>query len=185
MLNKEKFTNLLASVAELYKQDLSPMAIGLYYNTLKDYPYEQVEKAFNIVVKTYKYNCIPKPAEIIEVIEGKEDDRAMVAWQSTKDTIKKYDFYSSIEFEDKIIHLCVDHLGGWMWLCGQTKENLQFIAKDFMRLYKVFEKYPRKWNKKLIGYYEQTNSNEGYTKDIPKTIFIPLVKDRKLITRTK
>ena len=185
MLNKEKFTNLLASVAELYKQDLSPMAIGLYYNTLKDYPYEQVEKAFNVVVKTYKYNCIPKPAEIIEVIEGKEDDRAMVAWQSTKDTIKKYDFYSSIEFEDKIIHLCIDHLGGWMWLCGQTKEDLQFIAKDFMRLYKVFEKYPRKWNKKLIGYYEQTNSNKGYAKDIPKTIFIPLVKDRKLITRIK
>ncbi len=181
MLNEEKFIELLGSVSEIYKQDLSSMAIGLYYNTLKEYSYEQVEKALNTVIRTYKYNCMPKPAEIVEAIEGKESDRALIAWQSVIDTIRKHGYYQTIIFDDKIIHMCIEHLGGWMWICEQTIEDMKFISKDFMKLYSVLEKNPRKPQKKLIGYFELHNSEGGYKKDIPDPILIKSGKNVKLI----
>ena len=172
MLNEERFATLLIATAELYGKELSPIAINLYYEVLKNYSNEQVNKAFNFVIRTNKYNCLPKPAEVIEAIEGKEDERAIVAWQGIIEAIRNYGYYQSIEFEDKIIHVCIDHLGGWMWLCGQTRDELKFIGKDFVRLYRTFEKHPRKASEKLIGYFEQQNLIGGYLDSIPKLIHI-------------
>ena len=181
MLNEERFIELIGSVSEIYGKDLSSMAIGLYYNTLKDYSYEQVEKAFNTVVRTYKYNCMPKPAEIVEAIEGKESDRALIAWQSVIDTIRRHGYYETIIFEDKTIHMCIEHLGGWMWMCEQTIEDMKFISKDFYKLYSVLEKNPRKPQEKLIGFHELHNSNDGYNEDVPEPILIKMKKEDKLL----
>ena len=60
-----------------------------------------------------------------------------------------------------------------MWLCEQTTDDMKFIAKDFARLYTTFEKHPRKASKKLIGYFEQVNSNKGFNDEIPEPVFIP------------
>ncbi len=187
MLDRAKFIHLLSAVCEIYNKELSTLAINLYYETLKDYSTEQINHAFNVIVRTNKYNCLPKPAEIIEVIEGKEDDRALLAWESVIKAIRKYDSYKSVEFEDKTIHMCIENLGGWLWLCEQTKDDLKFIMKDFIKMYKAFEKNPRETPKKLLGYIEQQNLKNNHPEDIPKTVFIPFkklcVKPKELIKR--
>ena len=111
MLNEEKFAELLTATAEVFGKELSPIAINLYYDMLKDYSYDQINKAFNFVIRTHKYNTLPKPAEIIEAIEGNSEEKALIAWSSVINTIRKYDYYESIEFEDKIIHSCILQLG--------------------------------------------------------------------------
>lgn len=73
MLNRTKFIKLLSAVCELYGKELSLMAIDIYYETLKNYSYEQINKAFDAIARINKYNCIPKPAEVIENIEDKKN----------------------------------------------------------------------------------------------------------------
>lgn len=172
----------MASMSEMFNTQITEVLAKMYYELLKNYDYETLEKACYDILRTHKYNNLPKPAEIIEAIEGSTEDKAMVAWQSVIETIRKHDYYWSIEFEDKIIHSCIENLGGWMWLCDQTKDNLKFIMKDFIRMYKTFQRYPREPNNKLLGYFEQQNSKGSFDKDIPKKLFVPKTKEvKKLI----
>ena len=71
-----------------------------------------------------------------------------------------------------------------MWLCEQTKEQLKFIQKDFIRFYNIFEsRGDISPCKKLIGFFEVTNRENGFIDDIPKPKFIPCKKkdeNRKL-----
>lgn len=90
MLNRTKFVKLLSAVCELYGKELSLMAIDIYYETLKEYSYEQINKAFNSVARTNKYNCIPKPAEIIENIE----DRKNISYKPFKKELEILPDYS-------------------------------------------------------------------------------------------
>ena len=73
MLKRSDFVKLLSAVCELYGKELSLMAIDIYYETLKDYSYEQINKAFNAIARVNKYNCVPKPAEVIENIEDRRN----------------------------------------------------------------------------------------------------------------
>lgn len=172
ILDESKFIELIASVAEIYGKELSPMAINLYYNILKNYSFEQIDQAFNYIVKTNKYNCMPKPAEVIESIDGLPDERSAIAWNQVVKAIRKYDSYQSVEFEDKTVHAVIDHLGGWLWLCDQTKEDLVFIAKDFMKLYVIFERRGGDCPERLIGFFESKNRETGFDGDVPKTVKI-------------
>lgn len=172
MLNKERFIEILSATMEIYNKELSELGIQMYYNTLKDYNTDTVMQAFNIAIKTNKYNVLPKPAEIIEIIEGSKEEKADIAWGSVIQAMRKHGHYASIDFEDTAISATINHLGGWQYLCGQTKEELHFIQKDFIRLYNAFSKRnnPRI---KLPGFFEEKNLASGYEKDIPEVICVP------------
>ena len=90
MLKRADFVKLLSAVCELYGKELSLMAIDIYYETLKEYSYEQINRAFNSVARVNKYNCIPKPAEIIENIE----DRRKLTSEPFKKEIENLPDYS-------------------------------------------------------------------------------------------
>lgn len=68
MLDKQKFLKLISGLADLYSADLSDFVIELYYEALSEYDYEAVFSACKILIKTYKYNALPKPAHIIDQI---------------------------------------------------------------------------------------------------------------------
>jgi len=180
MLDKEKFGILINTMAEIYNKELSPLAISLYYEVLKKYEYEEVKKAFHYILKTHKYNTFPVPAKIIEFLEGDIEEKALYAWQTVIDTIKKVGYYGSVEFEDKTIHSVIDALGGWMELCSKTKDDLKFIEKEFIKLYKLFSKYPREIQDKLIGFVEKENRLKGFEEDIPKPVSIKSDIDKTL-----
>lgn len=103
MLKRPEFVKLLSAFCELYGKELSLMAIDIYYETLKDYSYEQVNKAFNAVARTNKYSNVPKPAEIIENIE----DRRSIAYQPFKKELKILPDYSP-EGQAKVSKLIKD-----------------------------------------------------------------------------
>lgn len=90
MLKRPEFVKLLSAFCELYGKELSLMAIDIYYETLKGYSYEQVNRAFNAIARVNKYNCVPKPAEIIENIE----DRKNIAYQPFKKELEILPDYS-------------------------------------------------------------------------------------------
>jgi hypothetical protein len=166
--DKVKFSELLAGLGEIYDKQITEFTADIYFNVLKDYSFEQVRGAVDAVVRTHKYNTLPKPAEIIEKIEGKKEDSAILAWDSVIKAIRKYDYIETVIFEDKVIHRVIDSLGGWQWLCDQTKDDLRFIAKDFQRLYSIFQNRDGEAPEKLLGFVEQENFKKGYDKDIPE-----------------
>lgn len=181
MLDKTKFVELMAGLSQLYDKELSQFALDIYYDILKNYDYIQIEKAVKQVVANNKYNSIPKPAEILEYLEGTRDDKALVAWLQVMEAVTKGGYYASIEFADNIIPHCINEIGGWQFFCCSQKDELPFIQKRFMDLYRLFLKRGVKDNPRLIGFLEGRNKERGFT-HIIAPIRIGFLEEQKLIT---
>lgn len=163
---------MMIGLCEVFDKKPSEYIFSIYYEALKTFPLEAVERAIGQCIRSHKYNTLPKPATILEFLEGKEEERSLSAWHQVMNTIKKHGYYESIEFEDKIIHSCVEALGGWAWLCSQSIDNLRFIEKEFLKLYRMFFYYPREPITRLVGYLEATNRKTGFKNEDVKTIYI-------------
>lgn len=175
MLDKKKFPVFLLTMGEIYDKQLSTNLINIYYEILKNYSIENIEKVCKEIISIHKYNTLPKPAEILEHLEGSDDDRALYAWHSFLKTLREHSYYDSIEFEDKTIHAVIESMGGWLKLSDLEIDKTPFVMQDFIKRYKLFrsKKMPSV-EKKLIGYYELNNTGKGdrYAKYIPKIIFV-------------
>ena len=177
MLNKERFANIMTGLADMYKQTLSEFMLDMYYDILKDYEYEQVERAVKKVMSNYKYSTMPKPADILEYLEGTRDDKALMAWLQAKEAVQKGGYYASIIFKDPVIAHCINEIGGWQEFCCAQISELPFIERRFLDMYRVFAKREVKDNVKLIGFLELSNGERGYQEKIPEPIKIGFIEE--------
>jgi len=171
MLDKQLFIDRMTGLCEIYNKQPSEYLLSIYYDILKNYSDERVSIALNTCIRTHKYNTLPKPAEILSFIEESREEKALRAWLYVLEAVKKAGYYGSVEFKDKIIHHCIDNLGGWMWFCSQEKEQMPFVEKRFLDLYVLFSKREVSDHPRLLGFYETKNSGK-YEGDIPKIIKI-------------
>ena len=175
MQNKDfkKFMALLALVADTYSQPrLSEDAVKLYFKVLSDYSLDEVSQAIMEHIKQSPY--MPKPADIIRIIEGTAEDRASEAWYHVLKAIQQYGHYESVQFDNPAIHYAIERMGGWQKLCQLTEEELPFRERDFIKHYVRGERMAT-WDKvplRFIGKHEQDNVFNGWDEMIPDTVFI-------------
>lgn len=172
MLDKSKFVDLLTGLCEIFNKQPSKTIFNVYYEIFKDYSEQRIKNAVVACLKTHKYNTLPKPAELLEFLEESKEDKALRAWLYVIEAMSKGDYYWSIEFKDKIIHHCVEDLGGWMALCDYNKNELPFLEKRFLNLYRIYSKRELVKHPRLIGFIEAKNRERGFEKHIPKPIQI-------------
>lgn len=180
MLDKKRFFEILSITAELYDKTLSEGVLRLYYNILKDYNIIAVEKALNSCVKNHKYNSVPKPAEILEYLEGSIEDKAYIAWTQAHMAVVKHGHYDTVEFADPIISHVIQELGGWMLFSDMLTAELPFWEKRFREFYKVFEKRGVSGPVQLIGFVEGTNRNTGYLDHISEPVKIGFEEQKQI-----
>jgi len=179
MLNKEKFVNTMVGLCDLYGKVPSEFMLDTYYSIFADYDNAAFDKAIGKCLKVKVYNNIPKPAEIMEFLEGTREDKETIAWFQVMDAVRKGGYYSSIEFSDPVISHCINELGGWSWFCSQDKDQLPFIEKRFMDIYRLLAKRGVNENIRLIGFVEAQNNRKGYP--IPEPIRIGFEVGQKLL----
>ena len=179
----EEFSLRLAALAETYNKTLSKVTVRVYYEALKQYSYDDVNRALNILARQSKF--MPTIAEIINVIEGRENPDALAeqAYDKFNKARREIGSYQTVIFDDPIIHRIVELHGGWPAVCAMTKEDEQYTAfkRNFIQEYKAFltdkdYEYPPK----LPGTFEINNSNSGHEEWIPKPV---LVGDKVKIAR--
>jgi len=179
-MEKNSFVEVFTGLCDMYNKQPSEFMFDIYYNIFKDYSTEQFGRAIGRCLENRVYNTIPKPAEILEYLEGTKDDRALQAWREVKEAIRKGGWSATIEFADTVIPLCIEQLGGWVWLCEQPKDDEPFIEKRFMDLYRLMLKRGETGHSKVIGYTETVNREKGYHGDIPEPIRIGGVKPKQI-----
>jgi len=172
MLNKEAFVNLIVGLCELYNKQPSEFIYDVYYEAFKDYTEEQVKYAISESLKVRKYSTFPKPADILEFLEGTREDKALMAWLRVREAIQKGGYYASIEFADEVIPYCIKELGGWQWLCSQLIKEMPFVEKRFKDLYRLFLKRGVEENMRVVGFIEASNNQKGHLEHIPEPIKI-------------
>ncbi len=128
-----KFTTLIISIGELYKQNVSDALIEIYWESLRDYDFNAISQAITSHVKNPENGqFMPKPADIIKFIDGKPEDNALLAWS-------KVDYnrnaYESIIFDDPVIHAVIRDMGGWVQVCSGDVDALPFLKNEFVKRY--------------------------------------------------
>lgn len=151
----------MASVMDFYGKDISPFALDIWWEALKQYDYEAVTRALSLYCgKSESGQFAPKPADITKIIEGGSGDKALIAWSRVDKAVRQIGPYQTVVFDDPIIHQVISDMGGWIQLCDGDDNDWPFKAREFENRYRAYalngvKEYPQK----LIGMAEHHNQN--------------------------
>ena len=167
---REEFLKTLCALAEIYGRELSKTIQELYYRVLVKYPFEAVMRALMAHLENAGGNgqFFPKPADIVNLIDGNPEDRAIKAWTEVIQALERVGTWASVKFRDPITMACIEDLGGWIKLGQMTEEELERLSHRFCKLYRHYYRtgvVPEISH--LPGHIEHQNTRNGYPDMIP------------------
>lgn len=181
-LDKREFASILQATMDVYNKDISTDVIKIWWLALHKYEIEQIKRGLTKYITSPDCGKFPpKPADIILMMDGSSQDAAFLAWNKVLEGMSRAGSYKSVCFDDPIIHLAIDDIGGWIGLGGSDEKDLPFIQKRFeqsYRNYKTRGDIPAH-KRYLIGRSEAQNNLQGYVSDKPI-----LIGDKALAQKT-
>jgi len=159
MKNEIKFREYMATLGELFDKPITPLLTSLYWKTLEPFTDEECEGAIEEILLSAKF--FPKPAEFMERLRGKEQDKATVAWIKLVDGIRSKGPYRSVKFDDPVIHAVIEFMGGWPSTGDWLEDEMKWKQREFERLYGIMQGQ-RNYPKYLSGIVEMMNNANGY-----------------------
>lgn len=169
----EKFYSLVGDVYAFYRQDYSAFAGKVWWQAMQPFDFAAVADAFNRhCVNPDSGQFMPKPADIVKMLQGSTQDAALVAWTKVDRAIRSVGTYSSVTFDDAIINRVITDMGGWIDLGTKTEDEWPFVRNDFVNRYRGYrmrnetpEHVPY-----LIGMAEAQNVKNGFKSQPPLLI---------------
>ena len=115
----------------------------IYRTLLEDIPESKFITGINNMLRERVFSNLPMPAEIREYSLGLKEDEMMVRINRAKlllnKGISKAGIYNDVVFEDPVIHLCIDSIGGWINFCKKSSKEVEdWLKWDFPKLYRSF-----------------------------------------------
>lgn len=148
----------LNALGELFDVTLSPAKKALYFEALRDLPFDAIATALNAAVKTCTF--MPRPAEIRKLAIGDVDDAIETAWMALRAAMQSAGAYRSIATTDPALGEAIVALfGSWPEACATdlSPEMWSSKRKEFGRVYRVLCDRALTGTRYLPGIVEQQN----------------------------
>lgn len=170
MSSKSELTKWLFMASDYYREKLSEGVINLWLTALSEFSIDDVSSAFGKWIGSS--DRMPKISNIVEIIKGSEEDRALAALIKVEKAMSRHGSYATVVFDDPIIHAVIDGLGGWIKCCRVTDRELTWWEKDFRERYRHHLScgIPSDVSPKLLGILDETNLPHGATPQKPAVI---------------
>ena len=173
-MSKLRFGKAIAALAEYYGKELSDGVVTLYWQGLSQYPIDDIEAAIGRHLQNPDTGqWMPKIADIVRMIDGTTLGAAAMAWAKVMRAVGSVGQYQSLAFDDALIHLVIDDLGGWPGICQISEAELPFLQKRFETNYRAYRMrgsdvppHPRY----LVGVSEMQNTTKGYEPEAPRLV---------------
>lgn len=169
----DTFVDMLQAIADLYGRRLSEFSIGIYWSALKHVELAVFREAMNRhVTNPDNGQFMPKPADLIRMMQGSSQDKALLAWHKVDKAVRQIGTYSSVVFDDPLIHRVLHEMGGWISLGKKTEDEWPFVAREFENRYKGYagrQELPE-YQPVLIGIIEAENRKAGYPVEPPMLV---------------
>ena len=167
----------MVGLGEIFNKEISQVLMDIYWKALEPFSDEICAHAFNQVITTSKF--FPKPAELLERISGSPEDRAMLAWLSVEDAIRRFGPYTSVRFVDPVIISVIESLGGWPSFENFTNNELKWKQKVFFVRYRAMQE-KSEHSSYLPGIAEIENNSRGYSEFIEPPVTVPQIANGKV-----
>ncbi len=183
--HRKAFASLMTGTAELYGRPMSPELVSIYWEGLREFSFEDVKTAVNLHVRNPDTGqFMPKIADVVKFIEGNTLTQAMRAWQKVNEAMRRVGTYSTVVFDDPIIHAVIADMGGWVPLGMVQNEEWSFKAREFEKRYQTYKvKGPQNYPNRLIGVFEVENGKNGF--ETPDPVLIGDATKAKALLETK
>lgn len=171
--DKPAFAALMTGIAELYHKKISTHLLTIYWRGLWQFDFEEIKKAMDAHVSNPDVGqFMAKPADIVRWIEGNGEMRALQALSKVESAVRHIGNYSSVAFDDPIIHAVIKDMGGWVAYCSCKGDDIPFQANQFLKRYQSYlqsklDRYPAY----LPGSFERTHHFYGFdVKELPRLV---------------
>ena len=163
--DRARFLRAMLTLAETFGESISDQRIEAYFRVLGTYEIDEVEAMIGRAMRFCRY--FPKPVELVEQLEGSEEDRAALAWLTFEDAMRRVGQYRSVEFptDPAIAHAIQMMWGTWpdavsAWI-GASEPEWQGQRKEFFAVYRSLRRSP-KGSVILAGLHEFENRQTGH-----------------------
>ena len=166
------FVELMVQIGELYKQPMQEILLEIYWRALQRFELAEIKRALQAHVNHPDIGqYMPKPADIVRQLEGSVQTQALRAWSTVVRTIREVGGYSSVVFDDPLIHAVITDMGGWTSLCQTLIKNLPFREQDFVVRYVGYMHCPpHSYPRALTGMLVEKNKPSASHRDTPVCI---------------
>ncbi|WBA13874.1 DUF6475 domain-containing protein [Salinivibrio proteolyticus] len=170
--DRKQFATELTDVLAVYGREASKGVLRVYWEALKHYDLSAVTEALSRHTQNPDNGQFaPKPADLIKLMGGTSNDRALIAWAKVSRAIGAVGGHSSIVFDDALIHAVIHDMGGWPAICRYPESELKFVAREFENRYRTYLFHrPQNYPPKLVGIAEMGNVQAGFPIDPPLTV---------------
>ena len=153
-----EFTRRLVTLGELFEVTLSPVKQAMYFDALRDVPFEAVAVALRAAARGCTF--MPKPAELRKLALGDDDDTAERAWQLLRTAFRRAGAYRSIAGEAALVETIAAMFGSWpaACQCEVSPEMWASKRKEFGRVYRLMRDRALDGHRYLPGIVEQQNA---------------------------
>ena len=162
MKDRKLFLVNMATIGEVFDKQLSDSLLEVYWRILEPFDDSECLTIFKRIVIELKF--FPKPAEMVSMLRGTGEERAINAWLEALGAVKRFGNYQSVKFSDPAIHSVIQSMGGWPQFALMSVAEEKWKQKEFERLYQVLAENPRhgKHPEYLPGEHEIRNEAMGY-----------------------
>lgn len=171
--DRKQFFVLIAGVYAFYDKGFSDFAGRVWWEAMKPFDFAAVGEALNRhCVNPDVGQFMPKPADVVRMLEGSTQDAGLVAWAKVDRAIRQIGTYRSVAFDDALIHRVIADMGGWVEIGTKNEEEWPFLRNEFVNRYRGFRgrseipEYPPV----MIGICESQNSRQGFDVEPPLLI---------------
>lgn len=162
MKNQRAFKSLFSGLCETFGREVSDSFSRIYWAVLSRYDDAEVDAAIGRGLRKWKF--FPKPAEIVEEIDGSPETRAWSAWEIFLEAKMRVGPQRSVLFDDPVIPAVIELMGGWReegvfsWL----EKDYPFRRNEFVKAYQAKSGDAFASPRALIGWADADNSAKGY-----------------------
>jgi len=181
-----EFIAELERLSELYTKPMTEALQALYFDALAQYPMPDVTRAFRLHIRSPEQGrFFPKPADLIALLDGDSDSRALQAWTAAVHAWEEHGVYQGVAFADPCIAATIEDMGGWIAFHDRymlLKEE-PFMRQEFVKRYLGYlQSPPRRAIGALPGVHALENARRGFLQETPKPIAVGEAARRKVMT---
>lgn len=174
--DKQQFIEIISGVYEFYHKTCTPFTLGVWWEALHNFDLPAIKHALNAhCVNTDVGQYLPKPADVVRTLRGSSLDSAMRAWSMVEKAVRSVGGYQTVVFDDPLIMVVIEEMGGWIALCATQEVELPFRANEFTKRYRGYRQQPGQadFPNKLPGRTEHENTQKNLTPPDPMLIGDP------------
>ncbi|REG85619.1 DUF6475 domain-containing protein [Marinomonas pollencensis] len=172
-VDKQEFAEVWGAAWSMYGKSVSPQLLSIAFEALRAYSIEEVRIGLTRHIQSPDTGqFFPKPADVIKHIDGNSGSRAMVAWTKVEKAVRQVGAWTSVMFDDPLIHRVISDMGGWVELCKVDDRESPFQQKEFLKRYQTYllreeiGEYP----KLLQGIADHQNQQKGFDMQAPVAV---------------